>query len=124
MRLATPLVIVALLGLLAGCGGSNETSTEATGGAGAQAPAGAQARTCSAPGARTEDLRTTGAGCAEAIRVMSGWTRNYSCTPPDGASRSSCPLGSYRCLAAATDRGWSVSCAEPGKSVAFRFRRG
>ena len=127
MRRATPLVVLVLLAAISGCGGYGSESSTTEGAqpkAGTStAPAGAAARSCPAAGARAEALKATGAGCAEARRVMGAWLRNRSCVPPAGASRSGCPVGSYRCLATATDRGWSVSCAQPGSSVAFRVRR-
>jgi hypothetical protein len=128
MRLATPLALLALAGaLLLGCGSGSSTTSTAERGAGGgteKAPAGATTHSCRAAGARTDGLRASGAGCAEARRVTSAWLRRRKCQPSAGTSRASCAVGAYRCLAAATDRGWSVSCAEPGRSVAFTFRRG
>jgi hypothetical protein len=120
MRPATTLASLALVAaLLLGCGGSGETTTSPQ-----RAPNGATSQACPAAAARTEGLKVTGADCAEARRVMAGWVRQHDCRPATGSSRSGCPVGSYRCVATATGRGWSVSCAEPGKSVAFTFRRG
>ncbi|HEX8050774.1 MAG TPA: hypothetical protein VF504_04845 [Solirubrobacterales bacterium] len=130
MKAAAPLVVLALVGaLLLGCGGSSSEETGSAPGApgrakSSTAPAGAAAVRCPAAGARAAGLRATGAGCAEARRVMTGWLRQHDCRPRPGSSRSSCPVGSYRCLATATDRGWSVGCAEPGRSIGFSFRRG
>ena len=128
MRLAQALAIAALGAvLLAGCGGSSDetgpgSATLPRAGT-STAPAGASARPC-APGASgVEALRATNVGCAEARQVASGWRRAKECDK-HGASRNPCSLLSYRCLATATDRGWSVSCAKSGRSVAFRFRRG
>lgn len=128
MRLAAPLLILALAGALTvGCGGSSgETGgTESSPRAGTStAPAGATARSCDPGGTGVEDLRATDVGCAEARRVASGWRRAKECDKYGADSRNPCSLLSYRCLATATDRGWSVSCAKSGRSIAFRFRRG
>ena len=43
-------------------------------------------------------------------------------TPETGA-RWGCSVGLLRCQAVVTDRGWSISCSEPGRSVAFVIRR-
>lgn len=55
-------------------------------------------------------------------RVRSAFLANPDCKPPEGASRWGCSVGSYRCQGVVTDRGWSVSCAKPGRSIAFRVR--
>jgi hypothetical protein len=95
MRLATCLaLLVAALALLGGCGGSAEETTTS-------APAGAEAKT-----------------------VRSAWEGEASCKRPPGASRWGCSVGAYRCQAVVVDRGWSVSCAKPGESIAFRVRPG
>lgn len=126
MRLATPLAVLALVaGLLVGCGGSGSESGTETGPARAgasTAPAGAAARSCRAGEAGVERLTATGTTCTEARHVMLGWTHSSACRPAAGASRASCPALSYRCLATATDRGWSVSCAKPGRAIAFTVR--
>lgn len=88
------LVIVAAA-LIAGCGGSDETTTTSPGG----------------PGASTREIRAA-------------WERKPSCKHPQGASRWGCTVGSYRCQGVVTDRGWSISCAKPGRSVSFTVRRG
>ena len=92
MRTAFPLAILAALALLAGCGSSGG---ETTGGAAGKAPA----------------RETRDAFLAEP-----------SCQRPAGASRWGCSIPAYRCQAVVTDRGWSVSCSRPGKSVAFVVR--
>jgi hypothetical protein len=97
MRLATPLVIVALLGALAGCGDSSSEET-----------------TTAPPVER-------GASKEE---VQAAWERSPGCARPQGASRWGCSVGAYRCQAVVVDRGWSVSCAKPGESIAFRVRPG
>jgi hypothetical protein len=95
MRLATPLVLLALLAALAGCGSSGETTTE------------------------TGPDPAAGASTAE---IRAAWGQNPECRRPPGASRWGCSVGAYRCQAVVTDRGWSVSCARPGRSVAFTVR--
>jgi hypothetical protein len=129
MRLATPLLILVLAAVfLGGCGGSSDetgsgASTAPAGGS-STAPAGASARACPLNAGGIEGVRATGVSCGEAQRLAYAWQREKACRPAAGASRSGCSLRSYRCLATATDRGWSVSCAKPGRSVAFTVRRG
>lgn len=128
MRLAPPLAILFLAAaLLAGCGGSGSDSTaQKQPQARAQnAPAGATARSCKKVELKNaEKLRATNISCAEARDLVTSWQKSVACSPPNGASRSSCELkGSYRCLSANTGRGLSVSCAQRGRSVAFIVRR-
>ncbi|HEU4706764.1 MAG TPA: hypothetical protein VFS64_06240 [Solirubrobacterales bacterium] len=95
MRAAPLAILVLAAALLFGCGGSGETSTSRP------AEVGSSAR----------DVRP-------------GWERKPDCRHPAGASRWSCSVGPYRCQGVVTDRGWSVDCAKPGRSVAFTVRRG
>jgi hypothetical protein len=93
MRLPTTLaLIVSVAALLSGCGGSDESTTE--------------------PAPRDDQ----GAVTAE---VRAEWIASASCKHPPGASRWGCSVGPYRCQAVVTDRGWSVDCAKPGRSIAF-----
>lgn len=130
MRLITSLAVLALAAaLLLGCGGSSSQESSTAGGAQSQggtstAPAGASVRHCRSGEAGVTGLKATGTTCNEARHVMLGWTHSSACRPPQGASRSSCPALSFRCLATATDHGWSVGCAKPGRSIAFIARRG
>jgi hypothetical protein len=94
MRLATPLVLLALLAALAGCGSSGDTTD--TG------PAPAVGETTA--------------------QVRAAWERNPKCQRSDGASRWGCSVGAYRCQGVVTDRGWSISCSQPGRSVHFTVR--
>jgi hypothetical protein len=140
MRFAVPIAIVCLAAaLLAGCGGSSGGGTggSATGGettgstgggqagqaaespSGASAPAGASARACPIDAAATAGLRVTAVSCGEGQRVVLGWRRGSGCAPAAGASQAGCSVRGYRCVATATDRGLSVSCARPGRSIAF-----
>lgn len=94
MRHATTLVSLALAGaLLCGCDGSGDSTTQMT------SPA-------------------AGAGAATA-EIRAEWRESPDCKRPAGASRWGCSVGPYRCQAVVTDRGWSVDCAKPGRSVAF-----
>ena len=94
MRLATPLVCFVLATLsLGGCGGSG--------------------------GGVTSSDTSTFDGDA---LVQTKWEHSSDCDRPPGASRWGCSIGSYRCQAVVVDRGWSVSCAKPGKSISFRVR--
>jgi hypothetical protein len=95
MRAATLIAIVAALALLAGCGGSDDGTTGA-------------APTDRAP--------------APAKETRAAFLAKPSCKRPPGASRWGCSIDSYRCQAVVTDRGWSVSCSRPGRSVAFVVR--
>jgi len=92
MRRLGPLLLVAVLTLLAGCGDSPEETTT---------------------GAPTGSVEQ---------QVRAAFLAKPDCKPPDGASRWGCSVGSYRCQGVVTDRGWSVSCAKPGRSIAFRVR--
>jgi hypothetical protein len=97
MRFAAPLAILALAAaLLLGCGSSGETATTS----------------------RSID------GGSSAQEVRSAWERAPDCKHPSGASRWGCSVGPFRCQGVVTDRGWSISCAKPGRSVAFIVRRG
>ncbi len=92
MRRLVPLLLVAMLALLAGCGDSAEETT------------------------------TTAPAKSPEQRVRTAWLANPDCQPPEGASRWGCTAGSYRCQGVVTGRGWSISCSKPGESIAFRIR--
>jgi hypothetical protein len=114
LRPVVPIVLVVLV-VLAGCGDSSskdETRAPAP-------PIGASARSCETHTVDAEGLRATGVACGQARAVMYGWQRTRSCASPAGASRGSCTALSYRCLTTKTDRGVAVSCARPGRSIAF-----
>lgn len=121
-----PLVLLAaalLAAALAGCGGDG-------GGEGASAtepgsaPAGAAALECKAHASDAEQLRAAGVACPWARALMYRWGGRRDCAPAGGASRSSCRIGAFRCRGTAAGRGVAVSCARPGRSVAFLSTRG
>jgi hypothetical protein len=126
MRLAATLLLLAVAAVsVAGCGSSDGASSGGSGGTGgatSTAPGGATATACALDADGIEGLRVAKASCAEARRVARGWRAAESCSPQ--GSRAACSVESYRCLATASDRGWSVSCAEPGKAIAFTVRGG
>jgi hypothetical protein len=93
MRLATPIVVLVLLAALAGCGSSEDGGTS------------------------FESATFDGTEL-----IQEKWEHASACDRPSGASRWGCTIGSYRCQAVVVDRGWSVSCARPGDSVAFTVR--
>jgi hypothetical protein len=131
MRLATPIAITVLAAaLLAGCGSSSDSgsdaagSTAAPGASDSTAPAGASAQSCETDAVDATALRATSVSCGEARALMFAWQRQSDCATPKGASRSACTTRSYRCLSTATARGVAVSCSRPGHSIAFIAKRG
>jgi len=102
MRLATPIVILTLLAALAGCGSSEETTSDAP----------------VHPADSTQQVRPT----ETTPELRAAFRRDPSCRHPQGASRWGCSIGPYGCQGVVTDRGWSVSCSKPGRSVAFTVR--
>ncbi len=94
MRLAIPLVLLALLAAPAGCGSSGETT----------------------------DTGAQPAGGETTAQVRAAWERKLDCQRPQGASRWGCSVGDYRCQGVVSDRGWSISCSQPGRSVHFTVR--
>lgn len=94
MRIPASLALIALVALLlGGCGGSGHGITDSA----------------------TATFDGTGL-------IQEKWEHDADCDRPAGASRWGCSVGSYRCQAVVVDRGWSVSCARPGDSVAFIVR--
>lgn len=92
MRLATALAVTAAAAaLLLGCGSSDDSTT--------------------APDA--------GGGEGSTAEIRAAWEQEPGCAHPPGASRWGCSVAAYRCQAVVTDRGWSVDCAKPGRSIAF-----
>lgn len=95
MRIVALLAIVAALAL-AGCGGSGDGTSGSV---------------------------STDSAKAPARETRADFLSEPSCRRPPGASRWGCSIDSYRCQAVVTDRGWSVSCSRPGRSVAFILPR-
>jgi hypothetical protein len=91
------LLAVAAIALLGGCGDSSDEMTN---------PGPAQG------------------GAPAKQEVRAAWAADPGCGRPQGASRWGCSVGGYRCQAVVVDRGWSVSCAKPGRSIAFTVPRG
>jgi hypothetical protein len=94
MRIVASVAIVAALVLQAGCGGSDD-------------------------GISGSETATEN----PAAVTRAKWEHSSDCNRPGGASRWGCSVGSYRCQAVVTDRGWSVSCSRPGRSVDFLVPR-
>lgn len=136
MKLAAPLLIAVLaVALLGGCGSSSEETegsetapsaqnSEGREAQGSPAPTGASAEACDTYAVDAEGLRVTGLSCKQGRQVMLGWQRAEGCGLIAGASRGACSVSSYRCLATKAGRGISVSCSQPGRSVAFLAKRG
>jgi hypothetical protein len=102
MRLATTLAFLALAApLLFGCGSSGDSTTTTPDRAG---------------------KTPTSATPTSTARIRASWEARPACAHPQGASRWGCSVGSYRCQAVVTDRGWSVDCAKPGRSIGFTVR--
>jgi hypothetical protein len=125
MRLAFPIALAIAAVLIAGCGSSSggDSTAPATAPApssgGATAPAGASATSCEANAVGIGALRATGISCGEARQALLAWQRAADCAGSPGASHSACTVSSYRCIGTRTDRGLAVSCARPGRSIAF-----
>ncbi len=130
------LVVVLAVLLLAGCGsdGSNDSAATTQGQPTTQAqadeepatpsPAGASARSCTGGEAGIEGLRVTGIDCGDGQAVAAAWSSQGGCASPADSSRFSCSVRGYRCLGTVAEHGIAVSCARPGRSIAFLARRG
>lgn len=124
-HLPSLLAFVAVLGVVSGCGSSEEPSTGTTGGASSQAsaPPGASARACAvaddAQVAGIAEIRVSGVDCSHARTIIASWSKAKGCEMPAGSSRASCSVERYRCLGVVADRGLEVSCAAPGRSISF-----
>ena len=129
MRLASAIAIVALAAaLLGGCGSSSEDgsgsgSTAAPKVDESGAPAGASAQACVLNVDGVSGLRVTGISCGKGQKTAIAWQRDATCRPAGGGSQAGCTVGGYRCITTATDRGLAVSCARPGRSIAFTAKR-
>lgn len=136
--LSASIAAVALLAAAIGCGssqggetatqGQSGTTTQTRSGEGAgssvpTAPAGAAARSCTPSEAGVSGLRVSGTDCAAGRAIAAAWSAQSSCWSPRGASRHSCRIEGWLCGSAAAGSGEAVSCARPGRSVAFLARR-
>jgi hypothetical protein len=118
------LAVLAVAGAAAGCGSSPDETTgppasTSTTREKQEAPIGARAERCGGDTAAGGEVRVTGASCKLGRELVAGWYKDSACSAPKGASRTSCKLGKFTCLGAVTDRGVAVTCAAPGRSVAF-----
>ena len=121
------LAIVVVMAAV-GCGSSSDETTGASETAaphaststtpGQEAPIGVRAKACDGTGSNSE-VRVAGVSCELGRSLAAGWYKDSDCSAPEGASRTSCRLGRFVCLGAVTDRGVAVTCAAPGRSVAF-----
>jgi hypothetical protein len=119
------IVFFAFALLLAGCGSDESTTTPAETApaetapvAGASsAPAGVATHECGQVVGLTK-VRAIGVACKEARAVAVAWNAPR-CRPSAGESRSACTVRQYRCQGVVTDRGVSVSCSQPGRSISF-----
>ena len=117
-------VVVAMAA--AGCGSSSDETTGTSGTTappasstpGQEAPIGVRARSCGDT-ASSGEVRVTGVSCEFGRSLVTGWYKNGGCSARGGASRLSCRVGGFICLGAVTGRGVAVTCAAPGRSVAF-----
>ena len=123
--IAALAIVVAVI--TAGCGSSSDETTgaggttsspAATSTTGQEAPVGVRAKSCGGTGSSGE-VRVTGVSCELGRSLVAGWYKDSACSAPKGASRTSCRLGKFTCLGAVTGRGIAVTCAGPGRSVAF-----
>lgn len=123
LSIGAGVLAVALVAMLANGCGSSGTETSGAGSNRTEAPQGARAQACAGTAAGVEGLRVSGVGCATGRDVVATWTAKSACATPAAASRTSCTAGAYRCLGAAAERGIAVSCARPGRSISFVFKR-
>lgn len=126
-RLAATIALLALAAtLLAACGGSSSQSTDGSTGAKSSprgGPPGASAQSCDTEGADVLTLQATAVSCQEAQAVLLAWEGEDACAAAPGASHSACTVSGYRCIGAVTSAGLAVSCARPGRALAFVAKR-
>lgn len=120
------LLAVAAVALASGCGSSDDGSLSlSSGGARPTAPVGATAQTCAVGKvAGAGRIRVSGVRCTFARGIVAAWYSDGTCNEAADGSRVSCLIGDYRCLGTTTDRGLTVSCAVPGRSISFVAQRG
>jgi hypothetical protein len=114
---------MALIAILASGCGSSGTETSGEGSTQTAAPPGAAVLACTGAPAGVGALRVSGVNCAMGRQVVVAWTAKKACQAVPGASRTSCTAGAYRCLGIATERGFAISCARPGRSISFVVKR-
>src|SRR3954451_424390 len=117
--LGTAVLAVALVALLASGCGSSDTGSSDQGSTKTTAPQGSSVLACTAEPTDVGALRVNGVNCDTGREIVVAWTKKPACARPAGASRASCAVGAYRCLAAAIEHGLTVSCARPGRSISF-----
>ena len=126
MKLAATLVSLLLAAaLLGGCGEEGDggpASKTAPTPSRQGAPPGAAAAACPKRVDSATQIRATGLSCQQAAAVIQLWVHRH-CLPASGESRAGCAVMPYRCAAVATGRGYSVSCAAQGRSIAFTVPR-
>ncbi|MGA8745309.1 MAG: hypothetical protein WB507_05550 [Solirubrobacterales bacterium] len=131
LRALASIAALAIAVLLAGCGSSSAPGPPAQSRAQhpsqastSTAPPGAAARACHSPLGAVGQLRAAGTGCSIGRVIAIDWRNRPACSSPSAASRRSCTVSGYLCLAATTDAGIAVSCAKEGRAISFIDKRG
>jgi hypothetical protein len=131
MKLAATLASLVLAATLLGaCGSSDDDEgTSTSTGAGTLsapgqngAPPGARAQVCPKRIGPATDIRVSALSCPEAVAAIQRWVQ-LGCLPRGGGSRAGCEVKPFRCVTVASGRGYSVSCAARGRSIAFTVPR-
>jgi hypothetical protein len=125
MKLAPTLVFLLAAAVLGGCGDSDGGDSALKTGPAPRAegaPPGAEAAACPKRVGSATEIRATGLNCRGAAAVIGAWTHRH-CLPAGGGSRAGCTVMPFRCTAVASGRGYSVSCAAQGRSIAFTVPR-
>ena len=117
------MLVVVLVAILASGCGSSDTETSDEGSTKTAAPRGAAVLACAGAPVRAAALRVSGVDCTTGREIVVAWTKKHACATPAGASRTSCTVGAYRCLAVAVEHGLTVSCARPDRSISFVSKR-
>jgi hypothetical protein len=121
--LGTGVLTVTLVAILASGCGSSGTESSSEGSTKTAAPQGAATPACTAAPAGVGALRVSGVDCTTGREIVVAWTKKHACATPASASRTSCTVGAYRCLAATVQHGLAVSCARPDRSISFVSKR-
>jgi hypothetical protein len=120
LRLACLLVLLACLAA-AGCGDDPEQVTvprETDAPAVEPPPQGAPVAQCPSDLALGL-VRATNVDCETAATAVGEWSEGEGCVPSEEGMRTACSVEDFRCLSLATGRGFAVSCAAEGRSIAF-----